>query len=189
VPVAKRYQRDTWYIGFGLGGGDGSVKDDGGTHSFKEYLGKSPSTVALNFKIGATLTPRLLVGLDLSAISAAASEGDAKASVTIANYDAMVTFFPWERGLFFRGGVGLSALTQDMTDFPTTGGGTFSRSKRYSGGNVQAGVGYGWWLGKHFNLTANLDFSGQSWGGSEDPFFRKPKSSSFWALGLGFDWY
>ena len=35
-----------------------------------------------------------------------------------------------------------------------------------------------------FNLTVNLDYSGQSYSGE-----LAPDSSSFWGLGLGFDWY
>ena len=175
-------QRGPWYIGFGLGGGNGSIKDAAGTSSFKEFLGKSPTTVSLNFKVGATLTPKLLLGFDLSGISSGASEGTAEATVSIANYDAMVTFFPVGRGLFVRGGAGLSRFTIDVSS-PLVSG-----SESFTGSNLTAGAGYAFWLGQAFNLTVNLDFSRQGWGDNNGGT-TGPQSSSYWALGLGFDWY
>jgi hypothetical protein len=184
---ARRYQRDSWYIGFGLGGGDGEIQTADNTYSFKRYIGKSPSTVSLGFKVGATLSPRLLAGFDLSGIGSSAKEGDTTVSVTIVNYDVMATFFPMERGLFLRGGLGLSRFTLDLKNIPTPGGGTTHETGTRSGTNVALGVGYAFWLGQHFNLTANLDFSNQWWRGRDEG--GAPTRSDFWALGLGFDWY
>jgi hypothetical protein len=176
-------QRDTWYIGFGLGGGAGRIKSSGGSASFKEFLRteKSPTNVSLNFKVGATLTPRLLLGGDISAISSQSNDAFGNnRSVGITNVDAVLTFFPMERGLFFRAGLGLSRLQHTRE----TAVGTVSDS--FSGGNVLAGIGYAFWLGRQFNLTANLDVSAQNYNSSGQG---APDSSSFWTLGLGFDWY
>jgi hypothetical protein len=183
-------QRGSWYIGFGLGGGDGSVNlpagpinSSGGSTSFRNYLRMSPTTVGINLKIGATLTPKLLLGGDITAIRSAGSQDGVDASLQITNYLAMVTFFPWEKGFFLRGGLGFSKFNYDVS-------GGFSASNSETGSAVQVGLGYAWWLGKAFNLTANLDFAGQSYGNSSsDPHGALPKSSSFWALGVGFDWY
>jgi hypothetical protein len=176
------YQRDSWYIGFGLGGGDGTIKDAGGTSSFKEFFGKSPTTVALNFKVGATLTPRLLLGFDLSGVSSSASEGGADATLTIVNYDGVVTFFPVERGFFLRAGAGLSRMNLEVSGTLVDG------SVDFSGANLTGGLGYAFWLGRTFNLAVNLDYSTQFWG-DNDGGTTGPQRSSFWALGLGFDWY
>ncbi len=173
------HQRDSWYIGFGIGGGDGTIKDSAGTSSFNDFFGKSPTTLAFNFKVGATLTPRLLLGLDFSGVSSTASDSGVTATLGIANYDGVVTFFPMERGLFLRGGVGLSRLTLDVTGFG---------SSSFSGANVTGGAGYAWWLGRTFNLTVNLDYSAQFYGDNNGGT-TGPQGSSFWALGLGFDWY
>jgi hypothetical protein len=184
-------QRGSWYIGFGLGGGDGSVNlpsgalsSSGGKFSFKEYLGPSPTTVGLNLKLGATLTPKLLLGGDITAIRSNSTDSGVDASLQITNYLAMVTFFPWEKGFFLRGGLGFSKFSYDVNVSGT------SLSNSESGTAAQVGLGYAWWLGKAFNLTVNLDFSGQSYGDSgSDPYGALPKSSSFWALGVGCDWY
>ena len=158
APPPRPYRRDSWYIGFGVYGGDGQITDAAGTSSLKDFFGTSPTTIAVNFKIGATLTPKLLLGLDVLSLASAASSNGASASVNIANYDAMATFFPMERGFFLRGGVGLSRFS--LTVSGTGNDGTSS----YSGANLDLGLGYAWWIGKSFNLTANLDWSGQSWG-------------------------
>jgi len=170
-------QRDTWYIGFGLGTGSGSAAGQGDSFTFKELNGSRDTTnVFLNFKVGATMSPKLLLGLDISAVRSAADSNGVASAVQVTNYDAVVTFFPMERGLFLRGGVGLSKLIWEVDGFNAT---------TASGGNVLVGAGYAFWLGQKFNLTVNLDLSAQSYGSSND----KPESSKMWALWLGADWY
>jgi hypothetical protein len=181
APERQASGRDTWYIGFGLGAGGGRVSQGGTSYSFKDYQGNGATTdVSINFKVGATLSPRLLAGFDASAVRSATDANGATTGVQINNYDAMLTFFPSERGFFVRGGAGLSVIVEEVS-VP----GFASASRSTNGVNVLAGLGYAWWIGQHFNLTANLDFSGQSYGSSSD----KPERSSAWALWLGFDWY
>jgi hypothetical protein len=175
-------QRDSWYIGFGVGGGDARIKVPSGTHSLDEFFGDDTTPIALSFKVGATLTPKLLLGFDLTSISASAEYadptfGDVDRSLSIVNLNAVATFFPMERGLFLRGGLGLAGISSRIdTSFGDV-------SDSYSGVNVLGGVGYALWLGQAFNLTVGLDYSAQSYGGDG------PDSSSFWTLGVGCDWY
>jgi hypothetical protein len=174
---ARAHTRDSWYIGFGFGTGGGSVKGQGDTLSFSDMnLGRDPTNLMLNFKVGATLSPTLLLGFDLSALRSQASDSLATTAVQVTNYDAMLTWFPWETGLNLRGGVGLSVLTWDLDVLG---------SSSWTGGNLDVGVGYAFWLGKSFNLTLNLDLSAQGYGSSNDA----PESSTTWMLWAGFDWY
>ena len=131
--------------------------------------------------MGATITPKLLLGFDISGVGASASQNGVTESVAIANYDAMVTFFPVGHGPFLRGGLGVSRFSDTLSGAMS---GTFS----CWGGNLDLGVGYAFWLGRSFNLTVNLDWSGQSWGDHAGGT-TGPQTSSFWALGFGFDWY
>lgn len=173
----RSQQRDGWYIGFGVGMGDGSISGQGESFSFEEINGnRDPMRIGLNFKVGWTINPRLLLGLDITAARAQASgDGLVDSAAQITNYDAVATFFPWERGLFVRGGVGLSAFTLEID----------GESESYGGTNLLGGVGYAFWLGKQFNLTVNLDGSKQFYGSSDV----EPESSQFWMLYAGFDWY
>ena len=174
-------RRDTWYIGFGLGTGNGNVAlQDGSELSFSDLnLNRDTTNVALNFKVGATLTPTLLLGFDWTVVHAGASDDFATTSVQVANYDAMLTWFPWETGFLLRGGVGLSSLTLKAAS------GSLGGTSTYTGGNVDVGAGYAFWLGDHFNLTLNLDLSAQGYGSGTNG----PKSSTLWNLWVGFDWY
>ncbi|WP_242343080.1 outer membrane beta-barrel protein [Anaeromyxobacter terrae] len=183
-PRSPRYapaqQRDGWYIGFGVGVGDGSVSGQGSSLSFKELnYDRDPTRLGLNFKVGWTVTPRLLLGLDITAARAQASGSGVTTAAQITNYDAVATFFPMERGLFLRGGLGLSALSLAYDD------GIDDITDTYGGTNLLGGVGYAFWLGKQFNLTVNLDASKQFYGSSDTA----PEGSSFWMLYAGFDWY
>ncbi len=172
-------RRDTWYIGLGMGGGSGRGKDDLGSYKLSDGM-TDPVTVFVNFKLGATLTPGLLIGLDVSGLRTGGTDTTLLGStidvgVQISNYDAMLTWFPMERGLFLRGGLGMSRYTVQATGY---------RDANYRGFNATVGGGYAFWLGRTFNLTLNLDFSGQSYGSGNGP-----SRSSYTALWLGFDWY
>jgi hypothetical protein len=171
-------KRDTWYIGFGLGSGGGKAKDETGSYSLSDDMTDALS-VTLNFKVGLTLTPSLLLGLDVNALRTAGTFTGTSidAAYQISTYNAMATWFPVERGFFLRGGIGFSRLSLELTGFGTSS---------VSGWNVDVGTGYAFWLGKSFNLTLNLDYAFQSYGSSD---VGAPDTSNYWALWLGFDWY
>jgi hypothetical protein len=188
TPNARpRNQRDRWYIGFGLGYGDGSVSDSSGTWSFDDPIGGRTAKAMVNFKIGATLSPKLLLGLDWTSGGAAlspklplgfswvrkAADQIVENAVVMNNFNAVTTYFPIEQGPFIRGGAGLSKLEVLVAGVTET----------YRGVNVLGGAGYAFWIGKAFNLTVNLDASRQFYWDSG------PNSSTFWSMYLGFDWY
>jgi hypothetical protein len=182
--------RDSWYIGFGLGTGGGSfVGPDGVRHSFSGSVPGGATAVALNFKVGATVTPRLLLGFDLTVLTAI---GDSvptscdylgcdyrNSSVGVTSLAAMLTWFPLERGPFLRGGLGLASFSYDS--YVLAAHSHYSRN----GLGVVAGAGYAWWLGRTFNLTLGLDLLAQGYGRSEG----HARSAQAAALMLGFDWY
>jgi hypothetical protein len=179
--VLHRSPRDSWYIGFGLGTGSGNTTwQSGDSLSFSDLNGNRDTTnVLLNFKVGATLSPTLLLGFDWTVVRASASDEFADSYAQIANYDAMLTWFPWETGFLLRGGAGLSALTLKVSTAGASGTDT------YTGANVLVGAGYAFWLGDRFNLTLGLDVSAQGYGDGAG----SPKSSALWALWAGADWY
>jgi len=184
--MPREHQRGAWYIGFGLGSGEGWATDNGESKSFTEWFdtfNMNPTKITINFKVGATVTPNLLIGFDCSAIRAWASEEIMGENFDVAfqanNYDGMVTFFPRGEGFFIRGGLGLAAF---VTQISAPGN---SETDTVSGFGIVFGGGYAFWLLKSFNLTLNLDYSIQSYEESDDG----PDSSSFLNIYLGFDWY
>jgi len=183
--IGRQHQRRSWYIGFGLGSGEGWATSDGESKSFGEWFDlfdMEPTRVTLNFKVGATLTPNLLVGFDMTAIRAFASETVMGETLDVAfqanNYDGMVTYFPSGEGFFIRGGLGLAAFVTQWS------GPGISETDTVSGFGIVFGGGYAFWLLKSFNLTLNADYSLQSYGEGDGP-----DSSSFLNIYLGFDWY
>jgi hypothetical protein len=144
-------------------------------------MGKSQSTLALGFQVGATVSPKVLVGLDISGISSGTDGSGSSVNVMVHNYDLMLTFFPMNEGLFLRGGGGLSKFTLDVKDVNGVTG-----SDSVSGTNLSGAIGYAWWLGKHFNLTANLEYSNQWYRGNT---IHQPQRADYWALSVGCDWY
>jgi hypothetical protein len=181
-------RRSPWYIGFGLGTGDGSLRFGSATYTFKQEhealwsgtgVAPAPTNVALNFKVGATLSESLLVGFDITAVRSQYDNGGFSTGVQVTNYDAVATWFPQGEGFFLRGGAGISVAMENV-DTPIS-----SSSVSATGFNALAGVGYAFWLGQGFNLTINADYSVQRYGSSTVD----PESSDFWALWVGFDWY
>lgn len=174
-------RRSPWYIGFGLGGGSGNVSHAFGDYTFDEWHGSStsPTNVFLNFKIGATLSPTLLLGFDVTAIRSVVDDPAYTSALQINNYDAVVTWFPQGEGFFVRGGAGLTRFVLEYED----GYGVFDDT--VSGFNALVGGGYAFWFGQAANLTINADYSVQSYGSNDYDL----ESSNFFALWVGFDWY
>lgn len=173
--------RSPWYIGFGLGSGDGSYTLGGATATFRDWNFDPPRSSAtgfFNFKVGATLSPRLLLGFDLTGLRSQSDDAGFSTAIQVVNYDAVVTWFPQGEGFFLRGGGGLSTISfEDST--------LYANPRNFGGVNLLAGVGYAFWLGQSFNLTLNLDLSAQRYSGATG----EPDSSRLWALWVGFDWY
>jgi hypothetical protein len=122
------------------------------------------------------------VGLDITGMGASGeasvSGGTARRSVQVLNYDAVATWFPRQRGLFFRVGAGLASFRMTSSD-PA---GTLKSSR--GGFGLLMGGGYSIWLGQSFNLAVNVDLASQFF--ADDPGL--VRSSSTWNVWLGFDW-
>lgn len=176
------HQRDSWYIGFGLGGGlSAQWEANRRTITFDDWLSgleKDPK-LSLNFKVGATLTPKTLLGFDVTAVAQSGYASGVDAHIQINNYFLVMTHFPYGEGLFVRLGGGISNLLVSAN----TPSGDFS--SKVDGIGVLGGIGYAMWLGKSFNLTLNLDHSRQSYYSSGG----EPESSEFTILYVGFEWY
>jgi hypothetical protein len=176
--AAGTREREGWYLGFGLGGGGGAIRIAGERHAFDDLLGRSGTTLAMNVRVGKTVTSRLLVGFDGGALAARASGPDE--AFQLNSYDVGAMFFPWERGAFARVAAGRSILVVE-SDGPVLAG-----KGSYAGWNAIGGVGYAFWLGKTFNLTLNLDYQAHSF---SDAGPIDVTGAGGWSAWVGFDWY
>jgi hypothetical protein len=182
VSAQVPHQRDAWYIGFGLGGAlSANWNVDGQSVSFDDWLDgldTSPK-IALNFKVGGTLSPKTLLGFDLTAVAQGGTASGLDAHVQINNYFLMLTHFPYQEGLLFRLGGGYSNLVH-IVDSQIG-----DLDSKINGAGALVGIGYAFWLLKSFNLTVNLDYS-QQWYSSDAG---EPDRSNFAIAYVGFDWY
>jgi hypothetical protein len=131
--------------------------------------------LAYHVEAGARIMPQLLLGFDLSGLTAfgSAPYGD-NADVTVLNYDAVATLFPFVRGFFLRGGAGLSTLTWTPA---------YAVGVSYLGTNLLLGAGWAFPLAPPLHLTLGVDWSHQ--------FFGTPDVSglSTWMMRIGFGIY
>lgn len=184
VSFAQEHKKSSWYIGFGLGTGDGGSEIEGEQVTFDDWfegLDTGPR-VTVNFGVGAILNPKLHLGFDISAIR---QEGDGEvygydieANTQITNYLAALTYFPTGEGLFIKAGAGVSVIGYEMS------GGLVEVSESYSGTAILGGLGYAFWLGKTFNLCLNAEYSHQTYTDEE-----APDNSHFWNVYLSFYWF
>jgi len=169
------------FAGAGLGGGfGGRAKFNGRSVSFDDQLqgtvDKSPLVAVNVANFGIAMRPGLYAGIDLTGFGqiATALNGD-KRSLQITNYFAALTWFPWETGLFLRGGAGLS-------QFATISGST----SEHSGGlGFLLAAGYALQLTGAHHLSLTVQQTWQSYGGSS---ITKPDSSQIGGVFLGYMW-
>lgn len=181
---AQEHQKSSWYIGFGLGTGDGSWEFEGEETTFNEWLeGLSTSPIfTLNFGVGMIINPKLHLGFDFSAIR---QEGDGvidgddvEGNIQINNYLVALTYFPNSEGFFLKGGAGTSSIMNEVSS------GSTSTSESYYGTALLGGVGYAFWLAKSFNLCLNAEYSHQFYSN-----INAPDNSHFWNLYVSCYWF
>jgi hypothetical protein len=178
---APSQERTKVFAGAGLGGGFGArAKFNGRSVSFDDQLqgtiDKSPLIAVNVASFGIAMRPGLYAGIDLTGFgqTATALNGDRR-HLQITNYFAALTYFPWETGLFLRGGVGLSQFLAV----------TASTTERSGGLGLLVAAGYALQLTGAHHLSLTVEQSWQSYGGSS---LTKPDSSQIGGVLLGYMW-
>jgi hypothetical protein len=145
--------RQGFFISFGVGGGSFGCED----------CGDRETGAAALIHLGGTLSPRLLLGADISGWSKSVEDsGGGEARLTHANLTAALQFYPSAAGGFWlKGGIGTSTLRAEAS------GGGVTISGDETGFGLTAGLGYDIRLGTNFSLTPYGSFSfGSIEGGS-----------------------
>jgi hypothetical protein len=166
-----------WYIGTGLGGGFGAEYSlNGRTVTFSDHLqgttDKSP-LIGLNLlNVGVTLGPNWLVGFTSASVSQSGKSPSGDGRVQINTYLVSATWFPAEKGVFLRGGVGGANIQSDLNGI----------TDQVNGSAGLFGLGYALALGTKHNITFTADHSRQSYGSSTT----RPEKSNFSAAYVGY---
>jgi len=136
------------------------------------------------------LNPNTHIGFDFSAFSrthsTTVSNGSFTVGVNIYNYDIAVTYFPFIKGLCFKGAVGITTLelmTLSQEYVAPVYVGHSSEENMY-GYNGTIGIGYYFWIGDSFNLGVNAEYSYQT-GFNEDIV----DNSQYWNIYVSLYWF
>lgn len=162
-----------FYFNLGIGFGFGGLYDSYSWTPLSAYGGGAG--LAYHVEAGPRLLPQLLLGFDLTGLSTFQSGPyGGNGGITLIDYDAVLTLFPFVHGFFLRGGGGLSTLT---VPGPNTG------SLSYLGTNVLLGAGWAFLVAPPVNVTLGVDWT--------HPFFGAANvtGGSIWMMRIGLGLY
>jgi hypothetical protein len=171
--------RPRWYVGGGLGYGDGSVSWAGEGWSLGRDMGASPSRFAFALEGGWQLATRLRVGLDLTWLRASGSRSGVNATVDLLQPGVAAAFYPFERGLFVRAAVGYARLESGY-DAPWV-----HRSETHDGVGLTGGLGYALAVGRVLDVFARIEVTRQWYGSTPE----RIDNATLWAAYGGVLWF
>lgn len=184
VIVEETQKENNLYYGFGVGLGSAGITVKGANLTFNEELTNMGATsvdalISLNFKIGGKLSRKLWIGFDGTIATQNGPVGFIKVNTQVINMLALLTYYPYEKGFFMRGGAGWANYSESASF------GTISAVAQKSGLGILAGLGYAFQVQDNFNITANVDYTRQSYSAGSDGLTAS-QATLFYA---GFDWY
>lgn len=151
-------ERSGFWIGFGFGHGSLGCENCGGQRA---------GALSGNFRLGGTLSQKVLVGFETNGWYREESGG----TLAMGNASAVVVFYPSETGgLHLKGGLGVAVAEARF--------GSLRESE--TGGGALLGLGYDARIARNFSLTPFLNMLGGSFDGG---------SANFWQVGLGVSWH
>ncbi len=134
-------QRPPWFVGGAIGYPDGALQVFGSSRSLNEYMGASPTRLALGFEVGRQLLSKVRASAEVLWLRAAATRSGVSASVQLVHFGAAAAFFPFDRGPFVRAGLGYGRLAFD------TRGDAYHQADSLGGFGLVGGIGYALALG------------------------------------------
>jgi len=181
--IKSNRKRRFWYLGLELAGGFGNLPTN--DESILSTDKNSSGTCTGGYpEIGLTVKPNLLLGIQVSGFGDYKYEYENRSSTDrgMTNLFLVATYFPKSKGFFTRGGLGYSSYNIHSEMYvPSEYRDEVLYDYTEKGIGGQIGVGYAFWLGRHFNLTINANISGN--------FFKDNKALTWTKFLLGFMWY
>lgn len=136
--------RQGFWIGFGAGYGSADASCDEGCEG-----GDRQGSVSGFIKLGGTLSPRVLLGVETNAWI----KDEGVTTLTLGSVTGTVTFYPQvSSGFFLKGGVGLSYVDTEFEDQ------SLSVSVSKTGWGVLAGIGYDVRVARNISITPSANF-------------------------------
>jgi Outer membrane protein beta-barrel domain len=143
--LAEAQERRGFWIGAGIG--LGSVEASAGDVDHDR-----DGITVLDIAMGWTLSPPLLIGVELNAFSGTFTRPGAFQDGVVSDLTVTVAYYPrTSSGFFVKGGVGPS-FASDLEDPPA------AFDVAGTGVAAMIGAGYDVYLGRNFSLTSAVDF-------------------------------
>ena len=189
-PRKPPFQRDTWYInllaGYTWGGFKGSNAGYDISKSFSDLFGGGVP-LAMRLGMGATLTPKFLLGVDFDNFFQSGKGSEelfgtgVDMTLWLANVNAMLTWFPLGDWLYAKFGGGFS-YEKAKYEMDSTYG-SYSESQSSKGFGLAMGGGVAVGFGSGFHFLFDLQYAKQ--------WFNSDGLDGTWTFALcgGVGWY
>jgi hypothetical protein len=204
----KKEWNGRWYLGFGIGIGNGGWSSEKYRFAGNNWL---ESPLSFNFDTGIIITPGVFAGFSYSYfngshsvfLSSLQDDDFIHYNYYITNQFLAVQYFPFHNkgaGLFFKLGAGLTRLEITLAEYDA--GETTKYTERYRGYGAMLGLGYMFWMGKIFNGGLHIEYYYQlynnknkdnpPWDSSTEdnytyiPSKQRPKSCHMWNIYFSF---
>jgi hypothetical protein len=181
------------YVGGGLGYGlgDYTIKN-GDTIKLKDAFGNefdnNTTTPDFNVHAGLLLIPGFRLGIDVSMTGVEGEYSDSttgyknSSRIYISNFLVAASYFPFDEGLFFKGGAGLANYDyKSEVHNPSAIVVDTINTESYFGQAFLVGAGYYYQFNEMFSLGIHGDFSYQRYN-------KDIESSKFWSIYISFEW-
>jgi hypothetical protein len=144
---ASAQTRHGFFIGGGLGYGSGDASTDGTRQDLSQIGGLDSGRsggLTFNLRLGKTLSPRLAVGVELDSYF----RSEELADISLFNATAAFYLYPWDAGLFVKGGLGLARAGVSFEEDDLSG----------LGFGAMLGVGYDFPIGDTLAVTPQATY-------------------------------
>ena len=145
LSTADAQERRGFWIGSGIGLGSVDVSTSNGIN-----LPQRARKGALDILTGWTLSPQLLIGMEVNSTSIGVIHDGVFQNAGVVDLDATITYYPRPSSGFFIKGGGGGSFFEDVGESPAVDVGG-------SGVGGIVGTGYDFYLGRNFSLTTAVD--------------------------------
>jgi len=145
--AASAQTRDGFFIGGGLGYGSGDASTDGTREDLSQVGGLDSGRtggLTFNLRLGKTLSPRLALGAELNSWF----HSEDAADLSVFNATAAFYLYPYDAGIFVKGGLGVARAKFSFEGDDLSG----------LGFGAMLGLGYDYRIGDSMAVTPQIAY-------------------------------
>lgn len=180
----QSHVKNSWFIGFGFGVGNGSVIEKDEVESTYTYIDKNNDRIPFSgfFRIGAILNPKFHLGSEIALLTQQTNQYENVMTLSQGSIMLSAYYFPINEGPFAKCGAGFSFIGTEIKREDTE---KILSENNDVGLAANIGLGYAFWLGESFNLTINGDLFYHYYAKDTE----SPLRSLFYTISVGCEWF